>query len=219
MAATSTNYREQYAQYSRYFKSIADKYQKQPVVRTGIELLLTLLTISFFAVFAIRPTVLTIARLVSDVRSQTQIKRQLDEKLGNIRIAQSTASREEGRLAFLDQSLPLGPKPDQLARQIEGLSGSHNLILESLSIGKLPLYDTRSPSFPKTSGKYSSFEVSFLVAGNFTNTHEFLKDLEDLRRIISLTSISYGPSSKEGENGVIILAVGAQVPYYPEKKE
>ncbi len=215
--ATAANYREQYAQYKRYFTSLAEQYQKKPVVRVSVEFLLTLLTISFFAVFAIRPTVLTIAQLISDVRSQQQIKRQLDEKIANIQKAQALASREASRLTFLDQALPAGPQPDFLVRQIEGLAGSHNVFIESLSIGKLPLYETKSTTSPQ--GKFASFEVSFLIRGSYSATHAFLNEIENLRRIVNLTSISYGPSTKEGESGVIILAVGAQVPYFPEKKE
>lgn len=217
VAASSTNYREQYAHYRRYFKSLADTYYKKPEVRTSIELLLTLLAVSFFAVFAIRPTVLTIAQLIADVRAQTQIKKQLDEKIQNIRKAQEVSAREQTRLTYLDQALPAGPQPDRLVGQIEGLAGAHELVLESLNIGKLPLYETKdNPTEPR--GKFSSFEVSFLVAGSYTNTLAFLKEVEDLRRIVNITSVSYGPSSKEVEDRIIILAVGAQVPYFPDKK-
>ena len=157
--AASENYRERYAQNRRYFRFLSDTYQKKPVVKTSVELLLTLLTISFFAVFAIRPTVLTIAQLVADVRAQTQIKRQLDEKLQNIQKAQALSKQEQTRLAFLDQALPAGPKPDLLVRQIEGLANANGLVLESLSIGKLALYETKATA-GGPQGKFSSFEVS-----------------------------------------------------------
>lgn len=217
--AAAANYREQYARYKRYFASLADVYGKKPVVRTSVELLLTLLTISFFAVFAIRPTVLTIAQLFVDVKQQQQIKKQLQEKVQNIKTAQDLAFREAKSLSLLDQALPRGPKPDQLLRQIEGLATSHGVVLESLSIGKLALLGSTDPAKVPGGEKFSSFEVSFLVLGSYNDTHAFLRELEEIRRIVNITSISYRPSVEENEAGIIILAAGAQVPYYPDKKE
>lgn len=215
----ATNYREQYAQYKRYFTTLSNTYGEKPVVRTSVELVLTLLTVSFFAVFAIRPTVLTVAQLFSDVRQQQQkIKKPLQEKVQNLKTAQDVATRESRSLSLLDQALPRGPKPDLLLRQIEGLATQYGVVIESLSIGKLALFGNVNPT-KATGEKYSSFEVSFLVGGSYNGTHAFLKELEEIRRVVNITSISYRPSSEEGESNVIILAAGAQVPYYPEKKE
>src|SRR3989338_2318937 len=214
--AIAVNYREQYARYGRYFKTIIDKYSKKPAVRTSVELLLTLFTISFFAVFALRPTAVTIARLVSDIRTQRDIEGRLTEKVDSLRKAQAVLSAEQARIVLLDQALPRGPHPDQLVQQIEGLSQTYGVGLESLSVGKTLILGKTDK---KKAEKFGTFEVSFLVRGDYGGTISFLEELEALRRVVNLNSVSYGPSTKQGESGVIILTVGAQIPYYPEERK
>ena len=66
------NYRQQYSQYSRYFVRLKDIYNQRVEVRESLELLLSLLLISFLVIFAIRPTVNTIAELFANLESQKQ---------------------------------------------------------------------------------------------------------------------------------------------------
>ena len=69
----TVNYREQYAKYNKYFTSLRLVYTKKPEVRVSLNLLMTLLAISFFGLFALRSTISTIAELLSNVKSQEEI--------------------------------------------------------------------------------------------------------------------------------------------------
>lgn len=211
--AIASNYREDYAKYSRNFTKIAQKYGQRPEVRTGVELLLTFLTISFFAVFAIRPTVNTIATLIANIKTQKEIEAKLNEKITNLKKAQIVFAQENARLALLDQAYPQGPQPDLLAGQIERLTAQDNLKLETFNVGKTPLDGKIAKEQGK--GAESQFELSFLVKGEYKNIISFLKDLENLRRLVNITTISTSVSKKQGEEGKILLTIGAQVPYYP----
>lgn len=210
--AIAANYREGYAKYSRYFKSIAQNYGQKPVVRTSIELLLTFLTISFFAVFAIRPTVNTIAGLIAEIKTQKEIQTKLDEKLVNLKKAQVAYAQGSAGLTFLEQALPKGPQPDQLVRQLEGLAAQDGLVLASLNIDKTPLFGKVVQEESKKTG--SQFEVSFLIKGDYQRVLAFLLDVENLRRIINITSVSLGTTNKTGEQATILLTISAEIPYY-----
>ncbi|OGY09925.1 MAG: hypothetical protein A2782_04455 [Candidatus Blackburnbacteria bacterium RIFCSPHIGHO2_01_FULL_43_15b] len=199
--------------YSRNFTKIAQKYSARPEVRTGVELLLTFLTISFFAVLAIRPTANTIATLVADIKTQKEIEAKLNDKIANLKKAQTVFAQESRRLALLDQAYPKGPQPDILASQLEGLAAQDNLKLETFNVGKTPLAGKVAKDQSK--GAESQFELSFLVKGEYKNILTFLKDVENLRRLINITTISTAVSKKSGEEGKILLTVGAQIPYYP----
>lgn len=216
--AISTNYREQYAKYSRYFRNLVETYGKKEAVRTSVELLLTLLTVSFFAVFAIRPTVDTIARLVADIKTQKDIQKTLDEKIVNLKKAQATYNAESNRLVFLDQGMPRGPFPDLLVRQLEGLAGQTGVSLSALGTGKTQLLGKNTQSDVQAKKTEPQFEVSFTVRGEYKKILSFLEDLENLRRLVNITSISVSKNLKVGEENTIILTVGAQVPYYQSDK-
>lgn len=215
--AIASNYREKYAKYTHNLAKIAQIAGQKPEVRVSIELLLTFLTISFFAVFAIRPTVNTIAKLVADIKTQKDIQTKLNDKITNLKKAQIVYTQEKTRLALLDQAYPKGPQPDTLASQLEGLAAQNSLKLESLNVGKTTLAGKIINDQPK--GTESQFELSFLVKGEYKNILIFLKDVENLRRLINITSVSAGLSKKSGEEGAILLTIGAQVPYYPNTIE
>lgn len=216
MATTPSNYRESYAKYSRYFKNLAQTYGKQPVVRYSAELLFTLLAISFFAVFAIRPTVNTIAHLYADIKTQKEIEGKLTDKISNLKKAQVAYSREANRLVMLDEALPRGPAPEFFVQQLEGLAREDGVILESITVGKTPLYGKILEEQSKGNG--GSFEASFLVKGDYKKIVTYLGDLESLRRILSLNSVTVGVNKKLGEKGVITLTVESEVAYYVGKK-
>lgn len=206
------NYRQQYAKYKRWFREVAKTALGKPEIRAGLEVLLAFLTVSFFAVFAIRPTVATISQLVSDTRSQKEIADRLDEKIKALREAQELWSAQQERIKLLDGALPGDPLPDQAIQQIEGLAAKHNTNLVAVNVGKAHLFGP-SPKKPQ-----ADFEASFSVLGTFDNTHAFLQDVERLRRVMVVKSFSYGPAKKEeeAEKEQILLVVGVTVPYHEE---
>ncbi|MBI2590906.1 MAG: type 4a pilus biogenesis protein PilO [Candidatus Blackburnbacteria bacterium] len=212
--AIASNYREKYAKYTRQLARIVQVAGQKPEVRASIELLLTFLTISFFAVFAIRPTANTIAKLIADVKTQKDIQVKLNDKITNLKKAQTVYAQEKTRIALLDQAYPKNPQPDTLASQLENLAAQNSLKLESLNVGKTTLAGKIAKDQAKVDE--SQFELSFLVKGEYRNILLFLKDTENLRRLINVTSVSMGVSKKSGDEGAILLTVGAQIPYYPD---
>lgn len=202
--ATATNYREQYARYTRYFRWLRESYGAKPVVRASVELLLTLLTISFFAAFAIRPTAKTIGELFANIKTQREIASKLDQKLKDLGTAQDVLRSEEGRLSLLDQTLPQGADPAGLLQQIEALSANYDTALLSFSVEGAPLLGTPNSQ---------DIKISFSVAGNYDSLIALLEDTENLRRVIKVDTISF--SQGKGKNsGKLILAITGKSYYY-----
>lgn len=209
-------YTRHYAQYTRYFTRITELYQKRPEVRASIELLLTLLTISFFAVFALRPTLNTISELVSNIRSQRGILEKLDEKIDNLAAAQTIWSQEQARLTLLDEALPKEAEPDDYLMQIEGLSQAHGLSLTSFSIAEFTLIGKTAEEETENGFKIpqtGKIEVSFTVAGTYPALSSFFEELEELRRPIKIESFAFteGTGTQEGS---ILLTVRGFVPFF-----
>lgn len=218
----AVNYRERYARYSRYFSQLKDNYAKNQQVRESVELLLTFLTISFFIVFALRPTINTITELLANVNSQKEIAQKLDAKLGNLTQARANYNREEKRLFLIEQSLPENPSPDLYLRQIEGLVGTHNLTLKSFNVGETLIWgiapksiqeeDERKQKIPGVRGA----SVAFAVTGSFENISAFLDNLENLRQTLMVDNFSMG-ISKSLDSGITLTLAGS-VPSFPKKK-
>lgn len=215
---TGINYREQYARYQRYFKKLNQLYVQRPEVRTSLEILLSLLTISFFTVFALRPTFNTIAELFATIRTQREVKETLENKIVAIGRAQAVWSQQEGRLTLLEQSLPKHSATDAFLQQIEGLAASRNLTLSSFNLENALLVGSekrarrKEKSDPLNIEDVVATKTSFSVTGDFASLIVFLKDSENLRRLVLVESFSFGQG--RGLSGVLTLTISGRIPHY-----
>lgn len=222
MAAVGTSYREQYARYRRYFRRIIQVYEQRPEVKTSVELLLTLGTISFFAVFAIRPTLNTIAELLATTRTQEEIQQKLQEKIGALGVAQTTWVEEQERITLLNQALPDNSNPESYLQQIEGLTAKHGLQLITFNIDRVLLFGKEEAKSQREKPENAipgieNMDVSLSISGQYESLLSFLADLGNLRRPILVDSLSFG-ASRGNAPGPLILTVSGKVPYYQVKE-
>lgn len=216
------SYREQYAKYSRYFQNLRREYEQKAEVKESIELLLTFLTISFFIVFALRPTINTITELVASVNSQKEIKNKLETKLTDLGKARQSFTQQEKRLFLVDQALPRDPAPDFFLRQLEGLVATHSLNLRSFSVSESLLHgqpskDIKEPRNKPLVAGTKLTAIAFVINGGFENTMGFLQDLENLRQIFTVETFSFG-TGKAGSGDNVILTVAGTITNYPLTK-
>lgn len=211
------NYRQEYAKYSRYFQEIRKVYQGREEVRESLELLLTLLTISVFVIFAIRPTVNTIAKLLSNIKSQQQIQSQLEEKITNLQRAQEIYNQEP-KLKLVSDALTIGPYPEKYIRQLEGVAQDANISLSSVSVQEVQLLgksDKPGQESGVKTGNSPTVEISFAADGDYKSLLGFLEKLENLRQIFSIESLSIGENASGAKS--MSLKIAGNFPYYEEK--
>lgn len=217
------NYRSQYLKYNRYFKQLTDVYAKTPVLRTSLELLLTLFTISFFALFALRPTINTIAGLWASINSQKEIKGGLEQKIRDLSTAQKIWGVEQKRIELIEQALPEKPDPDIYIRQIESLAVTRGLLMNFLSVDKVTLRgETQIQGQEKEKAKTPGLEMlgsSLSLSGQYSGLWRFLEDLEGLRRIVKPVSLSF--SATRGQTPgqtTLLLTISNEIAYYKGTK-
>ena len=206
------NIREQYARYGRYFTRIRDAYLQKPVVQASLGVLLTLFTLSFFAIFALRPTLNTISELLAEIRTQQEILETLDQKITAITQAQAVWQQELKSIPLVLQALPKDSEPQDYLRQIEGLAIKHNLTLSSFKIDEVSLLGKKESASAENKEKIAgteTFAVSLSIRGPYSSLLAFLDELELLRRPIKVESLSFGTS----QDSAILLTVSGKVPY------
>ena len=97
-------WRNNYLRYKTYFLNVLGRYRERADVRVYLEILLSLTAISIFSVFALRPTLLTIAELIKEIESKKLTLTQMEEKINNLSQAQTLFDRERGKIVLLDTS-------------------------------------------------------------------------------------------------------------------
>ena len=126
-----------------------------------------------------------VRKLVADERQRTQ---SLQIQLRQLQSAQQEAPATTARLAVFDRLLPSTPDLPSLIRQLQNAATASGMDLTSIA-----------PSPPSTMDNttgVSVVNVNLQVSGGFFRLESFLARLEDLQRVVEVTSMSVSPSTE-----------------------
>lgn len=212
-------WRKRYLRYKSFFLNVFEHYRARRDIRAYLEILLSLATISVFAIFALRPTLLTIAELIGEIESKKETVTIMDEKIKNLTKAQTLYDTERRRVELLGTAIPRSPMPQNLVRQIEALSSKHLTTILTMSMEEAVLLgkekerkDEKLKSWPEGLGELA---LTVSNTADYLSLSNFLSDIESLRRPIKIDNLQFQPS--ETETGkILVLLVGGRTPYFKE---
>src|SRR3989338_4873409 len=95
-----------------------------------LSLILSLFSISFFGIFAIRPTLITAVTLNKSVADLKKLDIEYENKISNIITAQSQYEKIRGDIPAIDQALPKDAAFNQLANALEKFAETSNVIIK-----------------------------------------------------------------------------------------
>ena len=204
-----SGWKQNSSRYRELFKNLIRLYNTKPNIKAYLELILTISTVIVFALFAIKPTILTILDLNKEINSKEATVSKLKQKITNLQIANNLLQQEGQGLSFIDQAIPNTAEPDIFLNTVETLAQQNSVLLVGFSITNIELL---GKSKDKTLEK-GMLPFSLSVSGNYSNLNNFLINLENLRRPFKVESFSFNKNSTE--NGqVLVLTIAGKLPYY-----
>lgn len=202
---------EQFHRYRRYASSLARLYG-QKKVRTYAGIVASLLTASFFIIFAIKPTAVTIATLIKETADQKTIADTLDKKIVAVSQAQWEYNRFSPYLILVNESLPDNPWAAQLSSQIEAVAYKNDIFIARLSFGQIPLLE-KIVAEPK-----EVIALTVNVLGEYSRLKLFLEQFSRLRRSLAINGLEFRPSPQnESKQAPLMLTIEAVAYFAPEK--
>lgn len=184
----SKNYKLEYTRYRHYYHRLWQYYQK-PVARVSTALLLTIFTIIFFAAFAIRPTLVTVAELLKKINDQEQVLEKMQQKSAALATAQQEYMAAEERIQKLKIALPEDEALQQLITYIEATAAYHQLAYENVNYGEVNFLP---PDEPQPGGEQSR-DISLSLSGSYAAITSFLADVIRIPRFVTVTSATFAP--------------------------
>lgn len=152
--------------YRRYLETV----QQKPVLRAGLYLVLSLVLIIVLIITALRPTLVTIASLLGDIKQQGSTEKRLDTKIAQLTTAQQTLSQNQDRLEILDQAIPNGDKFASWADRLSGLASQSGVQITQVSMD-------------------DKFAFSITTTGEYLQLRQFVERLENLRRLAVVNNV------------------------------
>lgn len=151
-------------------------------------IVLSLVTLSFFGFFAISPTLSTIADLQRQITDNQFIDQQLTDKINNLEKLQETYKKIQPDLPIVLSAVPINPDVTVLVGQLQTVAQNTQVVLahiQTLSV------DVNSSS----NSNYNAFTFAIDISGSYDNVKNFLSQITNFNRLITIDAISLTKSS------------------------
>jgi len=168
----------------------------------------------FFAVFAIRPTLLTMSELIKEIEDKRKLNTQMAQKVAALTTAQAQYLGVEQRLPVLSEALPLGAKVTQTLKIIELVASEQDLVINNLTLLDLPPDPKPNSSLAELERK--AMPVQLTVVGSYNSIRGFVEGLRNSRRSFVVDRITFSTEDNRGQKSLeATLLVTA--PYFGSK--
>lgn len=195
--------------------ALQDFYQ-QPVAKVSLELFLSIGLIIFFAVFAIRPTLVTMSNLLKEIKDKKELESQLRQKLAALSTAQQVYLNLEDQLYVLDQALPNTAQTIDSLKVIEKTASDLNLVITSLSLNEIPVETTEAVSPDPSKLTRVDVPVNVAVRGTYPTIRQFVENLIQYRRTFSIDTIVF--NTQQTRNSTVLEAkIVINMPYFSDE--
>ncbi len=173
---------------------------KQEKTQKFTSVVLTFFALSIFGIFAINPTISTIARLQRELEDNKFTEAQLTQKINNLSALGRQYQQIQDDIPFVLASLPQEPQISLLAAQIQSLAKDAGVTLNGLQTYQVEV------TTPKNSKKkYSSFTFSLAVEGSYNDVLALVDSIATMQRIVSLDNIAI--NRKSDQSGLTQLSI------------
>lgn len=208
----------EYNRYQRYFVDLRSLYKhRKVVVYTGITL--TILAVSFFSLFALKPTVTTVLSLIKEIQQKRVIDQKLQTKINALKSAQANLSAAGSSLRLVDDALPVNAHLSQVIYHLEYLAQQENINLSSIGFEPVVLFGQKKDASKNVKQKeISEIYFSLSASGDFENLKRFLQKIEILRRVVVIDSFTLNSNQLEKTITINLSAAGRAF-YLPKEEE
>lgn len=145
--------------------------------------ILSFATLSFFGVFAIRPTILTAFTLHKDIQDLRVLNQRYENKITDVVRAQSEYEQIRDDIPLIYETLPKTPRFPQLIKTLETIATSSSLRIETLQMDPQPI----APIVDKKG--LTDFNVQLKLSGSYQNAYTFLNTLLSNQRLVSIKTM------------------------------
>jgi Tfp pilus assembly protein PilO len=193
-----------YSRYYTYVKPIA----RNKFVRSYATTIFNLIAISIFALYAIRPTVITILALQKSVDEQKNILTSVVEKRESLAKGRANyESLDPSVKTKLTNLIPNQPDLPVISAVLGSLITRYEATVAGIQFQPVTLEPLNTN--PNKTAAIQEAELSFSIQGTYNQLGGILESLKKIERLISIKSISMNRL----DGGMILMVVNAKAYY------
>jgi Tfp pilus assembly protein PilO len=145
-------------------------------------IILTLCAISFFGLFAIKPTISTILKLQKEFSDDQIVLNQLDTKIKNLTELRKQYFSLQSDIPIITSAITIRPDVHLLFAQIQSIAQMSNI-----AIRKLQNFEVEALRNDTSANKdYYSYSFAVEGSGSFESISKFTQILTNMERVVSI---------------------------------
>lgn len=187
------------------------QFYQQPVAKVSLELFMSVGAVMFFAVFAIRPTLLTMADLIKEIEDKQELVQQFNQKIAALSSVQTEYNSAQTRLTLLDEAIPPTPRFEEAIKIIERLASDNRLVISSMRVPEIPQEPEEEVEFAKK--ERVSLPITVTVVGDYPAIRQFVEDIQENRRSFVVDTIIFSVSDQR-EQKKLSATITLNMQYY-----
>jgi Tfp pilus assembly protein PilO len=209
------DYKSSLSRYRRYLQLVKNR----PLWSASMWVILSLILLIVLLVMALRPTLVTISGLLGQINQQTEISQKLDKKIIQVQLAITEMNSVKDKIPLLDKALPKEVGWDELASNLDQIATNSGLTTTDLVIDKIPLLlneplvSTSQKYIPQVPAGVLPVRFTLTLTGDYTQMRKVVADLENMVRIIMISSVEISVDKK----GVQTLIINGETGYLPDQ--
>ncbi len=218
----ASNWKSAYLRYKEVFLNVTELYKKRADLRAFLEIVLSIIAVLVFLVFAIKPTALTIISLVQQINEEKKVISILDKKLNDLKKANNIVNQYQPILEIINTAIPSSPNPDLFAKQVEGLAVRNEVDLVGISMKEIVVKGQLKSTINEdvlidlpNETKGVSYVLN--VRGFYNNINNFITNMGRMRVISIIDNVSIS-SSTTNEGKTLIAVISGRIPYLYENR-
>lgn len=178
-----------YPRFRSYYKGLVPLFQK-PKVAAYTMLTLSFFTMTIFGIFAIRPTLATIAQLRKKIVDQERVSEAMTAKITQLRQAEIAYQNIRPDLHAVFETLPESPKAAHLLGKLNRSLAQHNIRLTILQFSPFGLTTPES-----TASASSVMGFTLTAEASYSDILNFITLLSQADRILTIDTVNISPST------------------------
>ena len=163
---------------------------KEEKTKKFTTLSLSFITIAFFGLFAISPTVGTISDLQKQLDDNTFVHQQLQTKIQNLTTLQTKYADVQSRLDPVYAALPTSPAFDIFSGEVHQLA-----VTSGVQLNRLQTFPIDIAPIPAAT-KYLAYAFSIEAQGDLPSVQRFITQLATIDRLMTFDGIDYNRTGR-----------------------
>lgn len=189
------------------------KFYDKPIAKVSLELVFTIAAVVIFALFAIRPTIQTMGKLIKELEDKEALYQKLNQKVAALESVSGQYQNNQERLLILDEVIPPTPHFEEALTIIEKLASEGQLTIISIQAKEVPKEPINDVSFEQKSRV--SRPIVLTVTGDYPAIRELIEKIQNVRRALVVDTVVFTVTEQRSRK-VLQAAVTVNVPFFAE---